>query len=180
MCFIKNSMFRRSYYLIKFIYFKSNSGIKQEVNWHSGKEGKRSALLQQALGWASLQHIRDDDGRLPALKVRVIPSAWDSDPEAKPWCLWDTHLHVTQQVRRTLNHSRHSGRAGEGQNRIERKDKIGGLGRKINEGVWWSERYRERAEKGGEIERPYHRYKEKQYDKTEFCNSSVHCWLDQF
>ncbi len=33
--------------------------------------------------------------------------------------------------------------------------------RKINEGMWWSERYRERVEKGGEIERSYHRYKEK-------------------
>lgn len=32
--------------------------------------------------------------------------------------------------------------------------------RKINEGMWWSERYRERAEKGREIERSYHRYKE--------------------
>lgn len=31
--------------------------------------------------------------------------------------------------------------------------------RKINEGMWWAERYRERAEKGGEIERSYHRYK---------------------
>lgn len=33
------------------------------------------SLLQQAFSWASFQHVRDDDGGLAALKMRVIPTS---------------------------------------------------------------------------------------------------------
>lgn len=170
-----------------------NSNQIQELKWTwtgiLNKEGKRWVLLQQALGWASLQHIRYDDGRLPALKVRVIPSARDSDPEAEPWCLRDTHLHVTQQVRGTHRNIRTTveelERDGIGQR--EWKDKIGGMERKINEGMWWSERYRERAEKGGEIERLWHGNKEERNNtiKLKPCwtwipQKFINCRLERF
>lgn len=32
-------------------------------------------LLQQAFRWASFQHVRDDDGGLATLKMRVIPTS---------------------------------------------------------------------------------------------------------
>lgn len=120
-----------------------------ELNWHSpGKESQRWVLLQQALGWTSLQHIRYDDGRLPALKVRVIPPAWDSDPEAKPRSLRDTQPHVNKQTRGKPKHSKQPGRAGEGQR--EWKDKTGDMGREEEEDKWGHVMVREIQREGRE------------------------------
>lgn len=51
-------------------------------------------LLQQAFGGASFQHVRDDDGGLAALKVRVVPTSRYGYPKAEPWCL---HAETTRR-----------------------------------------------------------------------------------
>lgn len=58
-------------------------------------------LLQQAFGGASFQHVRDDDGGLAALKVRVVPTSRYGYTKAEPWCL---HAETTQitETRRTI------------------------------------------------------------------------------
>lgn len=44
-------------------------------------------VLQQSLCWTSFQHIRYHDGRLPALKMRVVSSTRDGNAKPKTRCL---------------------------------------------------------------------------------------------
>lgn len=57
-------------------------------------------LLQQAFGGASFQHVRDDDGGLATLKVRVVPASRDGDPEAEPWRLHGQTTQITERRRK--------------------------------------------------------------------------------
>lgn len=70
--------------------------------------GGECVLLQQALRWPSLQHIWDDDGRLSALEVGVVPAAWDGDSKPKSWSLQRQTQAVTSRKENKLERDNNS------------------------------------------------------------------------